>query len=103
MVTKAKKTVDECVYTLTELAKDFGVNRTTVWRWCDREGIGRQIFPSNVTVLTKEEAERVRALIYSGPGNPSRERGNVGKVKARSGRRIIADAKPTGGRPRKAK
>ncbi|WP_417459182.1 hypothetical protein [Kordiimonas sp.] len=98
MVTKAKNTIDERVYTLSELAKDFGVNRTTVWRWCDREGIGRQIFPSNVTVLTKAEAEKVRGLIYDGPGNPCRDRGKVGKVKARSGRRIIADAKPTGSR-----
>ncbi|QDV14460.1 hypothetical protein CA51_43600 [Rosistilla oblonga] len=103
MASTADETVDERVYTLSELAKDFGVNRTTIWRWCDREGIGRQIFPSNVTVLTKDEAEKVRGLIYDGPGNPCRERGKVGKLKATSGRRIIADAKPTGVRPRKAK
>lgn len=77
------------IYTITELAKEFGCDRATIWRWADREKIGNVLNPGNIRIFTRAEADKIKALIYTTPGYPSNDnRGIEKKIKTRgSGRR----------------
>lgn len=76
------------VYTVSDLARQLKCNRATVWRWAERENLGKILGIGKIRIFTKEEAEKLRSLIYTTPGYPSaNNRGIDRKLKIRGSER----------------
>lgn len=61
------------LYTTTEAAAKIGSHYATVWRLCQRHGIGSRV--GRTTVLTQADVDRLAKLVRP-PGNPNFVAGN---------------------------
>ena len=71
----------EQLYSAAEAARQIGTSRRTIARRCHSAGIGRQLGSGkgSAWILTRQDIERLRAVVHDGPGNPAFRKNQMSK------------------------